>query len=76
MSDMVERVARAISEARTGNSLSWRHYVAEAQAAIAAMQADAAPVDDRVSTSKAKIGWGTYGDALIPPKGLKIVTTQ
>ena len=44
MSDTVEGVAQAISEARTGNSLSWRNFVAEAQAAIAAMQADAAPV--------------------------------
>ena len=43
-SELIERVAGAISETRTGNSLSWRHYVAEAQAAIAAMQADAAPV--------------------------------
>lgn len=35
--DLVERVGEAISEARTGNSLSWRHYIAEAQAAIAAI---------------------------------------
>ena len=33
-SELIERVAGAISETRTGNSLSWRHYVAEAQAAI------------------------------------------
>lgn len=43
-SELIGQVAEAISEARTGNSLSWRHYVAEAKAAIAAMQADAAPV--------------------------------
>ena len=35
--DLIERVGEAISEARTGNSLSWRHYIAEAQAAIAAI---------------------------------------
>ena len=40
-SELIGQVAEAISEARTGNSLSWRHYVAEAKAAIAAMQADA-----------------------------------
>ena len=40
--DLIERVGEAISEARTGNSLSWRHYIAEAQAAIAAIEADRA----------------------------------
>ncbi len=72
MSDMVERVAEAISEARTGNSLSWRHYVAEAQAAIAAMQADAAPVatsdwQDAIEAAQdvlAGRGNGTYDEAL------------
>jgi len=37
--DEVEAVARAISEARTGNTLSYRHFVPEAQAAIAALDA-------------------------------------
>lgn len=38
-SDEVEDVARAISEARTGNALSYRHFVPEALAAIAALDA-------------------------------------
>jgi len=37
--DEVEAVAQAISEARTGNTLSYRHFVPEAQAAIAALDA-------------------------------------
>ena len=37
--DEVEAVAQAISEARTGNTLSYRHFVPEAQAAIAAIDA-------------------------------------
>ena len=35
--DEVKAVARAISEARTGNTLSYRHFVPEALAAIAAL---------------------------------------
>ena len=37
--DEIQAVARAISEARTGNTLSYRHFVPEAQAAIAALDA-------------------------------------
>lgn len=63
MSDMVERVARALCESHIRNvrrhdtdpkrleamivraiELNWKGHVEEAQAAIAAMQADAAPV--------------------------------
>ncbi len=37
--DEIQAVAQAISEARTGNTLSYRHFVPEAQAAIAALDA-------------------------------------
>lgn len=37
--DEIQAVAQAISEARTGNTLSYRHFVTEAQAAITALDA-------------------------------------
>jgi len=57
MSDMVERVALNLRLA--GICHAHTHSVQIAQAAIAAMQADAAPVDNRVSTSNPVDDCGT-----------------
>ena len=80
MSDMVERVARAMTRANysvfewTEKQLAemvdrdWYVSIPQAQAAIAAMQADAAPVVARVSTPNPVVdhGSGNMSDKLRP----------
>ena len=62
MSEMVERVARAISTERDGADLWWKDYVSEARAAILAMRE---PTPEMVSPGFFADAWRRAIDAVL-----------